>query len=132
MNLLDIILSIIIITLFCLGFRTIISLGQILHFIREPFEYDGKSEVMNFLKRRLQKKALKGVEGLQQIRRDYVKLSNRINWILKPFVICVICFSSAWGATIFLTLNGFYWRELIICCICSAFIIKIINDKVDW
>lgn len=132
LNMVNILLSTVIITLFCLGWRTVISPGQLLHFLREPFEYEGDSKVINFLKRRLQRRALAGVEGITQLRKDYVKLSNRITWIMKPLVICVICFSSAWGSTIFVTINGWQIREMIIACVSAAFLIKIIHAKVDW
>lgn len=135
MTLTEILLTILIQVLFCLGLRTILSEGQIFHFIREPFEYDSESKVMNFLKRRLQRKALRGDEGLQQTRRNYVKLSNRISVLMKPFVICVICFSSVWGGAVFIALHGLHLAEvifLIISCISTAFILKVVNDKVDW
>lgn len=131
MSLIDILLSTLIITGFCLGFRTIISDGQILHFIRRPFEFED-SKMMNFLKDRLRNKVLSGLENPHATKKKYEKLSNRIAWCLKPFVICVICFSSAWGSTVFLYINGFYLPEMVISCISSAFILKIINDKVDW
>lgn len=131
MSLVDIILSIVLISLFCLGLRTLFSDGMIFHFLREPFEYDGESKVMNFLRRKLQRRALKGENGIQQVRRDYVKVSDRINYILKPFLICVICFSSFWGGLVFIYLFGMRW-EIILCCVSSAFIIKFINDKVEF
>ena len=96
MTLVDIILTIVIQSLFCLGFRTIISEGMILHFIRKPFEN---------MKRPL--------------------------WILKPILHCVICFASFWGGLVFLFLHGLK-IEIILCCICTSFLLKIVNDKVDW
>ena len=131
MSLIDIILNIILISVFCLGIRTLLSDGMILHFLREPFEYDGESKVMNFLKRKIQRRALRGENGLQVVRRDYTKISNKISFLLKPILLCVICFSSFWGSTVFVVVNGFQIKELIICCIGATFIIKFVNDKVD-
>lgn len=99
MTLADIILTIIIQVLFCLGFRTLLSDGMILHFIRKPFE----------------------------------NTKHYSNWhiILKPIILCVICFSSFWGGLTFLFIHGVKW-EIIICCISSAFVIKFVNEKIDW
>ena len=100
MNLIDILLTIIIIVLFCLGLRTLFCEGMILHFVRKPFE-NMKSPAWNY--------------------------------ILKPVVLCVVCFASVWGGTVFILLHGFLpVIELIICCVSSAFLIHIINDKMDW
>lgn len=132
MSLLDVLLSTTIITIFCLGFRTILSEGQILHFIRRPFEFED-SKMMNVFKWRMQKRFLSSEEDIIQIKRKYERHSNRLAVILKPLILCVICFSSAWGATIFLSLNGVdFIKELFISCISAAFLIKVINDKVDW
>lgn len=101
MQLSEILINIIIISLFCLGLRTILSDGMILHFIRKPFE---------------------GKKG-----------PGKYDYLLKPVILCVVCFASVWGASVFITLNGWdKMPELIICCISSTFIIKAINDKVEF
>ena len=133
MSLTDIILTIAIITLFCLGLRTLFSSGMILHFMREPFEFEEESKLMNFLKRKVQSAALQGTENLHNRRKKFAKLSERISFFLKPFLLCVICFSSVWGATVFMVLHGLHHiPEMFICCISSAFVIKIINDHVEF
>lgn len=133
MSAITIIIWTVIIALFCLGWRTVISEGQLLHFLREPFEYSEGSKMINFLKRIVQKAALRGETNLIQKKKYYEKLSNRITWFLKPFLLCVICFASAWGVTLFITFNGLaYWREMIVACVSAAFLIKVLNDKIDW
>lgn len=117
MTLPDILWTIIIQTLFCLGFRTLLSEGMILHFIRKPFEI-GKYGMLNIFKNKCNAE-------------KYIRIGNNINFILKPILICVICFSSFWGGLVFLFLNGFKW-EILICCISTAFVIRFINDKMDW
>ena len=131
----DIILTIIVISSFCLGLRTLFSEGMVLHFLREPFEYEQHSKVMNIFRRKLQRMALSGINDLTKKRKQYVRWSDRLSLFLKPFLLCVVCFSSVWGGTVFILLHGFHLAEvpeLIICCVSSAFVIKIINDHVDF
>lgn len=97
MTLIDIILTIIIQSLFCLGFRVLLSEGMILHFLRRPFEN-----------------------------------MKYPNILLKPILLCVVCFSSFWGGIVFIYMHGLLLPELFLCCISSAFVIKFVNDKVDW
>jgi len=103
MSLIDILLTIVLIAAFCLGLRTLMSDGQIFHSIRAP-----------------------------HAKRKYAKWYDVI---LKPLILCVVCFSSVWGGAVFVALHGLHLTtvpELIICCVSSTFIIKVINDKVDW
>jgi hypothetical protein len=133
MTLIDIILTTIIISLFCLGLRTVFSDGMIFHFLREPFEYDTHSKVMNVFRRKLQRIALSGTDDLTKQRKRYLRLSEKLNIYLKPFLLCVICFSSVWGGSVFIALHGLHFiPELIISCISSAFIIKLISDHVEF
>ena len=131
MTLINILFTIAIQSAFCLGLRTLLSDGQIFHFIRSPFEFE-QSKMMNFLKNRLRRRVLITTENAFEHKKKYEKLSNKISIILKPLLLCVICFSSVWGGLVFVVLNGLQPIELIICCISSAFIIKVINDKIDW
>lgn len=121
MGLLDIILTVIIQVLFCAGVRVLLSEGMLLHFIRKPFQYDHHKEVMNFL--------LKW--GIAPSDRDY-KYSKVLHFALKPFLLCVVCFSSVWGGSVFIGLHGLLPVPLIISCVSTAFILRVINDKVDW
>lgn len=121
MTLVDILLTIAIQVLFCLGLRQLLSDGMILHFIRKPFQYDHHKEVMNvFLK-----------WGIAYKKED-IKKSKVLHFILKPFILCVVCFSSVWGGSVFIALHGFLPIPLIISCVSTAFIIRVINDKMDW
>ena len=131
MNLHEILLTIIIQTLFCAGLRVLLSDGQIFHFIRKPFEYDPDSKLMNIYRERLRKRVLISTNDAYKLRKHYEKLSNRMSYILKPFILCVICFSSFWGASVFIALHWVRW-EIILCCISTAFILKVLNDKVDF
>lgn len=103
MSLVEILLTIFIQLLFCLGLRTLMSDGMILYSIRQP-----------------------------HAKRKYAKWYDVI---LKPLILCVICFSSVWGGAVFIGLHGLHLAHLpalIITCVSSAFILKIVNDKVDW
>ena len=100
MILIDILLTIAIISLSCLGLRTLMSDGQILHFIRKPYENRKRPPVY-----------------------------------LKPLILCVICFSSVWGGSVFIALHGITLADapyLIIACVSSSFVIKIVNDHVEF
>lgn len=99
MTLIDILLTTIIITLFCFGVRTLFSDGMILHWVRKPYENK--------------------------------KRPGKYDWMLKPFILCVVCFASVWGGGVFVSLHGLHW-EIIICCVSATFIIKVINDKVEF
>lgn len=101
MTLVDILLTIGIQVLFCLGLRQLLSDGMILHFIRKPFE-------------------------------NKKRLTSFASFVLKPFILCVVCFSSVWGGSVFIALHGFLPIPLIISCVSTAFIIRVINDKMDW
>lgn len=131
MTLTQIILTIIVQVLFCLGLKTIMSKGMIFHFIKRPFEYEPDSKTMNFLREIIQRRALAGEEGLLELRREYTKLSKNLSFFLKPILLCVVCFSSFWGGLVFIFLHGFKY-ELIICCISSAFLLQFVNEKIDF
>lgn len=104
MSLTDILLTILVQVLFCAGLRVLMSEGQILYFLRRPFEFEDKR----------------------------AKFPKWLLFINTPFVVCVVCFSSVWGGAVFIGLHGLLPIPLIICCTSTAFILKLINDKVDW
>ena len=116
--------TIILQSLFCLGFRTLMCDGMIFHFLRKPFEYDNGYKIINILR--------KNCCYTQDDKAKRIFFSKIIVNLLKPFILCVVCFSSVWGSIVFISLNGFMFKELIICCISTAFILKFINDKVDF
>lgn len=122
MSIQDYILTILIQSLFCLGLRTVMSDGMIFHFIRHPFERNS-ADVMNFMESNIK---------THNQRILYRRMSDRLSFFLKPVLLCVICFSSFWGSIVFIVLNGLIIVPLIICCISTAFILKIVNDKIDF
>lgn len=132
MTLVELLLTIVVQVLFCGGLRVLLSDGQILHFIRKPFEYEEGSKIMNFLRERLRKKVLISANDPQKLRKKYQSVSAKIGVILKPFILCIVCFSSVWGGSVFIALHGFLPIPLFISCVSTAFILKIINDHVEF
>jgi len=57
---------------------------------------------------------------------------KKVAWYWFPLVWCVICFASFWGSICFITLNGIMIREMIIACISSTFLLKIVSDNVEF
>lgn len=134
MTLTDILLTIIIQTLFCLGLRVLLSEGQILHFIRRPFEYDDVTKIMNIFTFKYHVRYEGGSDAAEKMQ-NYRKKSRIIGWILKPFILCVICFSSVWGGAVFICLHGIsllLLPQLIITCVSTAFLIYVIIDYVEF
>lgn len=117
---------------FCLGLNQIMSEGNLLYFLRKPFEglkesLDVKTELYNSLK-----KNHKGYELLE--------LESAITWlkiklyVSKPLVLCITCFASVWGGSVFVALNGLTVEllpYLIVSCVSSAFIQTLIYVKAD-
>lgn len=128
MTLTDILFTIIIQVLFCLGLRQLLSEGMILHFIRKPFQYDKHKTVMNLYIPHTSEFCIFDDDSV----RILTKRSKILGYILKPIILCVVCFASVWGGSLFIALHGFLPIPLIICCVSSTFIIRAINDKVDW
>lgn len=118
--------------LFCLGLDKIMQEGQILHFLRKPFlnlydEIDNKQKLLN---------------DLSKWRRPIhmIELQNHLTWlkikyyIAKPLVLCITCFSSIWGGSVFVALNGLNENLLpflVISCVSSAFIQTLIYVKAN-
>lgn len=132
MTLAEIILTVLIQSLFCLGWRVVISEGQILYFIRKPFEFEKDSKINNYYRNKLRQYVLQSDENVYAMRKECIEKSRVMSIWLKPFILCVICFSSVWGGAVFVAMHGFLPIQLIVCCISTAFILKIVNDKVDW
>lgn len=93
----NLLLTTLITVLFCLGWRIVTDKDNILYFIRKPFD--------TMLDR------IEMLEGLpvkftnKKYKRN-LKIFKVITYIAKPFVLCITCFGSFWGAAIYLTLNG--------------------------
>ena len=89
--------------LFCLGWRIVTSEGQLLYFIRKPFEFHAKET------ERIEER----IEHFNRYDKSFVpalaKLLRKhklIYYIGKPIVLCITCFASIWGITVFVALNG--------------------------
>lgn len=107
---------------FCLGWRIVTDEGMLLYFIRKPFEHHFKQ--------------IEVTEGLIELRTKLEKsLVGKLKWQLlrhkfiimvgKPFVLCITCFASVWGITVFVALNGLEQdlvAPLILNCFAAAFI----------
>lgn len=104
---LQLIYTIIISALFCLGWSIITDKGNILYFLRTPFEqaidnieqYENRLDVVT----KFDKNNLKAIKYLKRM----ITLNTLAYYIGKPFVLCITCYSSVWGFSIFVTLNGF-------------------------
>lgn len=88
---------------FCLGWRIITDEGQLLNFIKKPFEYSLKQ--------------IEHLENLIELRSKFEKTlvsklksellrHKLIVQIGKPIVLCITCFASVWGVSVFIALNG--------------------------
>ena len=107
---------------FCLGWRIITDEGNILYFIRKPFDDNYK----------LYETILERIEHFKKYDTSLVKelqlsiLKHKIiNYIGKPFVLCITCFASIWGTAVFVSLNGFTIQlipQLIITIVSASFI----------
>ena len=107
---------------FCLGWRIVTDEGQLLHFIRKPFDdnYNALEQINERLEhfKRYDKTLVAGLK--------WTLLKHKlINYIGKPFVLCITCFASIWGVTVFVALNGLtidLIPTLIITCVSASFI----------
>lgn len=112
----DLLMTISITVLFCLGWRIVTDEGNLLYFIRKPFEDMQDNLEMN--------EELYSRYKNPTIFYRIQKLKTKL-YLAKPFVLCITCFGSLWGAAIYLTLNGISVAQipyLIINCIASSFI----------
>jgi hypothetical protein len=105
---LQLIYTIIISTLFCLGWNIITEKNNILYFIREPFElaidnieqYKNRKDVLL----RFDNNNRKEIKYLNKM----IFLNSICYYIGKPFVLCITCYGSLWGFSVFVALNGLY------------------------
>jgi len=83
--------GIVIASLFCVGLAVSSEEGMVLHFLKKPFlNLDYKIEVANTFKFKTRVKFLKFLQ-----------------WISKPLIMCVTCYGSIWGGSVYIALNGF-------------------------
>lgn len=101
---------------FCLGWRIVTDEGNLLYFVRKPFEdIEDNIEMHENLHA-----SFKDPNILRRIKILKVK-----KYLSKPFILCITCFASFWGAAVFVTLNGFHVNQipnLIINSISASFI----------
>lgn len=110
---------------FCLGWRIVTDEGQLLYFIKKPFEniphqLEANEEIYLSFKNPTIKNRIKILK---------IKL-----YIAKPFIICITCFGSLWGAAVYITLNGFdvnHIPHLIINSVAASFIQTYIWEKYE-
>lgn len=94
----DLIITILTTVSFCLGWRIITDKGNILYFLRKPFEQMEDNLELNeelYLK-------FKSPKVFYRI----YKLKTKIE-LARPFVLCITCMASFWGVLVFISLNGF-------------------------
>lgn len=75
--------------LFCLGWRIVTDEGQLLYFIKKPFE-DNYNRI----------------NALTELGKKTPISRTVIYYIGKPFVMCITCMASIWGTIIFWTINA--------------------------
>jgi hypothetical protein len=99
-------LTIIITSIFCNGWSIITDEGNVLYFIRKPFEraIDNLEHYQNRLI------IVNRFDSCNKELKKYIRLkifqNNIIYYIGKPFVLCITCYSSVWGASVFIAMNG--------------------------
>ncbi len=107
---------------FCLGWRTITDEGMLLYFIRKPF--DKAFNEISIIKDKIEL-ASKFEKPLVRKLKCTLLRHKLIATIGKPFVLCITCFASVWGVSVFVALNGLDESliiPLILNCFSAAFI----------
>lgn len=107
MELSQLISTIVITSLFCNGWNIITDKGNVLHFIRKPFD-----SAMDNIDHLEQKINLLSQFKNNKYHVDYLSKKLLFNKVLyyigKPFVLCITCYSSIWGFSVFVALNGLH------------------------
>lgn len=109
---------------FCLGLRIVTDKGQLLYFLRKPFD-DMKDEIeVNENKIEIHKfaKQIKEMEMCELMN----KMNRQLLYLFKPILLCVTCLASVWGVTWFILLNGIS-IDLIKFMVLNSFIAAFIN-----
>lgn len=106
--------------------------GNILYFLRKPFE-DLHDEIENKSKLLKDLSKWKREENTLEMQLHLTGLKLKY-YLAKPLVLCITCFASIWGGSVFIALNGLN-KELIplliISCVASAFIQTLIYVKAN-
>ena len=105
---------------YCLGLRIITDEGQLLYFLRKPFEnidLDNDREKLE-LAERFDKSLVPSLK--------WKALKHKLMYYFgKPFVLCITCMASIWGVAVFVSLNGFTLDltiPLLLNCVSASFI----------
>jgi hypothetical protein len=102
---------------FALGWRLITSKGYLFYSIRKPFELiDEEIEA---------KESIQKLMPYNKYVNNYITLLKFKRFIATPLVLCITCFASIWGASVYIALNGIgitQLPELIILCVSTSFI----------
>lgn len=114
--------------LFCLGWRIVtdgdlVNGGQILYFIRKPFDkiIADHDELLERIKlaNHISNKPLVKILSRTLLKHKLIVIFG------KPFVLCITCFASIWGVSVFVALNGLNEHliiPLILNCFAASFI----------
>ena len=96
---------------FCLGLNKAMEEGMIFYWMRKPFEnlYDM-------------------IENFTALGKPTLKLKIKY-YMAKPLVLCITCFASVWGASVFITLNGLS-KDLLPYLILTSFISSYIQTAI--
>lgn len=102
----QLIYTIVISTAFCLGWNIVTEKNNILYFIREPFE----RAIDNIEQYKNRKDILLRFDQNNKTEIKYLNRMVLLNmvcyYIGKPFVLCITCYGSLWGFSVFVALNG--------------------------
>lgn len=113
--------------LFCLGWRIVTDEGQILYFIRKPF--DDAFTNKDCTEERLKLAHQINNKSLADALNKTLLKHKLIIAIGKPFVLCITCFSSVWGVSVFISLNGISDR-LTVAMILNSFSAAFLNTLI--
>lgn len=112
--------------IFCLGWRIVTDEGNLLYFIRKPFERAiDNAEMFEEKQKMLQKFGSFSDKELAKYLQKKITFNRLLYYIGKPFVLCITCFGSVWGFSVFVALNGLHLYtipQLIINCVSASFI----------
>jgi len=144
MPLTEILITTLIISLFCCGLSIVTGEGMLLYFLRKPFDgITGRRDVLNnkieLWRVKYGHLCVSGVknnrEEEDEMKREHdliidpayseIRRINLTLYLFKPIILCCTCTASFWGIIIFSALHGFYVeliKYMIICCFCSCFL----------
>ena len=122
MQLINIIETIFIISIFCCGLTIATSEHMIGYFLRKPFDKIEKENI----KISNQLELHRGDEfPTQDLWGDELKKNERILYWMKPILLCCTCMASFWGILVFGTLHGWHYSMIpfmAICCVGACFL----------